>query len=111
VSILAALVAVIVALAIGYAAGRRHRHPDKRAETIPRDAPPPATVPSPPVAPVSDASMPASGEGAAGAIAERARVIVIRSFEAETALLRRILVTRDASVMHFSDLSEDRRRI
>jgi predicted flap endonuclease-1-like 5' DNA nuclease len=53
--------------------------------------------------------MPASGEGAAGAIAERARVI--RSFEAETALLRRILVTRDASVMHLSDLSEDRRRI
>ena len=53
--------------------------------------------------------MPTPGEASAGAIAERARVI--RSFEAETALLRRSLVARDASVTHLSDLSEDRRRI
>ena len=53
--------------------------------------------------------MPIPGEASIGAIAERARII--RSFEAETAMLRRILVTRDASVLHLSELTEDRRRI
>ena len=110
-SILAALVVVIVALAIGYAVGRRHRQPGNDAVSAPRDVPPPATVPTPAVAalPVSDARMPTPGETSDGAIAERARII--RSFEGETALLRRILVTRDASVMHLADLAEDRRRI
>jgi predicted flap endonuclease-1-like 5' DNA nuclease len=72
--------------------------------------PPLATVP-PPVAslPGSEARVPTSGEASDGAIAERARII--RSFEAETALVRRILVTRDASAMQLSDLAEDRRRI
>lgn len=43
-----------------------------------------------------------------GAVAERARII--RSFETETAMLRRSLVTRDAMVVQLSDLAEDRRR-
>jgi predicted flap endonuclease-1-like 5' DNA nuclease len=110
-SILAVLVVVIVALAIGYAVGRRQRMRGADTVAILRDTPPPAAAPTPPVAPLptSEPQVATPGEASDGAIAERARVI--RSFEAETAMLRRILVTRDASVMHLSDLAEDRRRI
>ena len=111
VSILAALVVVIVALGIGYAVGRRRRQPGSDAISVPGDPPPPAAVPAPPVAslPVSEARTATPGDTSDGSIAERARII--RSFEGEAALLRRILVARDASVMHLSDLAEDRRRI
>ena len=111
VSILAALVVVIVSLGIGYAVGRRRRQPGSDAISVPGDPPPPAAVPAPPVAslPVSEARTATPGDTSDGSIAERARII--RSFEGEVALLRRILVARDASVMHLSDLAEDRRRI
>ena len=43
------------------------------------------------------------------AIAERARIV--RSFEAETAMLRRGQVARDAALVHLTDLAADRRRL
>jgi predicted flap endonuclease-1-like 5' DNA nuclease len=48
------------------------------------------------------------GEASDGAIAERARLI--RSFEAETAALRRTLAARDAAVGQLGELDSDRRR-
>ena len=44
-----------------------------------------------------------------GAIAERARII--RSFEAETAMLRRSLATSEASVARLADFTADRGRL
>ena len=43
------------------------------------------------------------------AIAERARII--RSLEAETAMLRQEKVSRDAAIVQLSDLAADRRRL
>jgi predicted flap endonuclease-1-like 5' DNA nuclease len=120
VSILVALVAVAIALLIGYAAGRARprrrestvvmpqRIPDLPAEAAPEppradpvpDSPRHSASPTPPVVGV---------ESPDGAIAERARII--RSFEAETAMLRRALATREASVAQLADFAADRTRL
>jgi predicted flap endonuclease-1-like 5' DNA nuclease len=117
VSILVAFVAVAVALLLGYAAGRarpRHRErvapmpdriadlpaaPEPRADPMP-PSPPHAASPSPPRVVV---------ESSDGAIVERARII--RSFEAETAMLRRALATREAAVAQLADFTADRSRL
>jgi predicted flap endonuclease-1-like 5' DNA nuclease len=114
VSILVALVAVAIALLIGYAAGRaypRHRESSVVAPSVipgPSAAPPRADpapespVPAMPLLPTVD-------ESPDGAIAERARIM--RSFEAETAMLRRALATREASVAQLADFAADRSRL
>lgn len=118
-SILVALIAVAIALLIGYAAGRarpRRREgsvamPDRIAD-LPAAAAPAApravSVPeSPP--PLSTSPPPVVSESSDGTIAERARIM--RSFEAETAMLRRALATREASVAQLADFTADRSRL
>ena len=115
VSILVALVAVAIALLIGYAAGgARARRAESAAPmpdrtSIPPAAPAPRTEPVPESMPHPAAPAPAIAGSPDGAIAERARII--RSFEAETAQLRRDLATRDASVAQLADFAADRRRL
>jgi len=118
VSTLLALAAVVVALAIGYAIGRARRKDAVATATAPRDAPPriPASPSetSPP-APAAAASVPQAAPPTAAAssseslVAERARIV--RSFEGETALLRRALVTRDAAINRLAELADERRRL
>ena len=121
VSIILALVAVIAALAIGYAVGRARRgnavlpaamaaNPPPAADVVPIAAlreviavPDPAPVPLPvtspaPAAPAED-----------GTILERARIV--RSYEAEAAMLRRDIVSRDAANGHLTGLADERRRL
>ena len=113
-SIVAVLVALVVALAIGYAAGRAHRkrgsdpavvplEPPASADLPPVPVPPPAGIPAPPG--------PAQAPDATpdGAIAERARII--RSLEAEAAMLRRARVADAAALNHLADLAADRRSL
>ena len=119
VSILVALVAVAIALLIGYAAGRASLR--RRAESVVMpdgfaDLPAAATPAAPRTDPVPDSPAPVSTspppvviESPDGAIAERARII--RSFEAETAMLRRALATREASVAQLADFAADRSRL
>ncbi len=124
------LAAVVAALIVGYAIGRARRagvaipsgQPHEsaleiaaplpealpRAPSAPSIAPPglgdrpPARVPAP-VLPSVD------GPVAGGALAERARVI--RSYEAEAAMLRHALVTRDASITQLADFARERYRL
>jgi predicted flap endonuclease-1-like 5' DNA nuclease len=109
--ILAAIIAVAIALAVGYAAGRRQRPRDTDTAMEWRDAPASPVPAPPPVAPAGVREPPPTATGPAtdGAIAERARII--RSFEAETAMLRRNVVAREAAVVNLLDLAEDRRRL
>jgi predicted flap endonuclease-1-like 5' DNA nuclease len=65
------------------------------------EAPPAVTIPSPAPPP------PAAAQD--GAITERARII--RSLEAETAVLRRAIVSRDAALTQLADLAADRRSL
>ncbi len=112
-SAIAIVVVLIVALAIGYAAGRAHRmrHTDPAAEpreTQPTAALPPAAASERPLDTPSP-SAPVPGPLPDGAIAERARII--RSLEAEAATLRRGLVARDAALTQLADLAADRRSL
>src|SRR6185369_1989215 len=116
VSILAALVAVAIALLIGYAAGRAHSHRRDSTVAMPetiRDpsaaSPRPNPAPEPPRAASATSPPPTVNECPDGAIGERARII--RSFEAEAARVRRALATRDASAAQLADFAADRRRL
>jgi predicted flap endonuclease-1-like 5' DNA nuclease len=111
VSTLTLLVALAVALALGYAAGRARRRGARPAAgpvaspsappAPPAAAPPAMAIPSPPPPP-PDVTQD-------GASAERARII--RSFEAEAALLRRAIVSREAALTQLADLAADRRSL
>jgi len=120
VSILIAIVVALVGLAVGYAMGRaRSREgaatpaalravPAPVAETSP---PPPATVvdvtrDAPPAA-VRPTDDPLLADNRA--IAERARII--RSYETESALLRRAVAGRDATIAHLAEFADERRRL
>jgi predicted flap endonuclease-1-like 5' DNA nuclease len=108
VSTVAVLVALTVALAIGYAAGRAHRLRNEGRTAMPLEPPPPATQPPVETPPASTPPppVPASSAPQDGAIAERARIM--RSLEAETAVLRRAIVSRDAALTQLADLAADR---
>jgi predicted flap endonuclease-1-like 5' DNA nuclease len=115
VSILVALVAVAIALLIGYATGRARARRGERVIAMPDRVSVPPAAPAPrtdtalhPI-PRPAPPAPAVAESPDGAIAERARII--RSFEAETAMLRRGLATRDASVAQLADFAADRSRL
>jgi len=117
VSIILAIVAVVFGFLAGYAAARMRREekaertalpiaqtPAPAAEAAPPNAradhaPPPPAAPSPSVQPPDDAR----------AIAERARII--RSYEAEAALLRRAIAGRDATIRQLTDFADERRRL
>jgi len=111
VSTVTLLVALAVALALGYAAGRARRRsarsaaapdaPPAAAPAPPLEAPPAVAIPSP--------TRPPPGDTQDGAVAERARIM--RSFETETAMLRRALAARDAALTQLADLAADRRSL
>ena len=118
---LLAIAAVVVALAIGYAIGRARRKDVATPASAPRESPPapprvsaPAAETSPP-APAALGSIPEAASPTTAAssseslVAERARIV--RTLEAETALLRRALVTRNATIVRLAELADERRRL
>jgi predicted flap endonuclease-1-like 5' DNA nuclease len=115
VPIILALVAVIAALAIGYAVGRARRGgaalPAIPDNTLPRAVAPPredTAAPAPARAPVPPSpTPPVLTEDAT--IAERARIV--RSYEGEAAMLRRELVSSDAAIVQLTGLAHERRRL
>jgi predicted flap endonuclease-1-like 5' DNA nuclease len=113
VSLLAALIAIAIALAIGLVAGARMQRRSARPLDYSYDATPEEV--DPPI-PTLDVETVEVGEPAAvpetpdeRMIDERARII--RTLEAETAMLRRELVTRDAALGQLDDFDADRRRV
>jgi predicted flap endonuclease-1-like 5' DNA nuclease len=111
VSTVAVLVALVVALAIGYAAGRAHRTRGENRGAVQLEPTPAATLPlaETPPASIPPTPVPAPRGAEDRAVAERARII--RSLEAEAALLRRALVARDAALVQLADLAADRRSL
>jgi predicted flap endonuclease-1-like 5' DNA nuclease len=114
VSTLAALIAIAIALAIGLVAGARMQRRNTRPLTLPKEAeldeadPPILTLDDSAIAiPAAPAETPASASE--HVIDERARII--RSLEAETAMLRRAQAARDAALVQLTDLADDRRRV
>jgi len=105
------LVALAAAVAIGYVAGRAHGRrtsPEAMPGASPSAAPAP-TVEAPPVVALPSPAPSLPGPNQDGAIAERARIM--RSLEAETAVLRRALAARDAALTQLADLAADRRSL
>lgn len=105
------LVALAVALALGYAAGRARRRSARPAagpDASPFAAPAPPMETLPAVAIPSPTSPPPSATQD-DAIAERARIM--RSLETETAVLRRAIAARDATLTQLADLAADRRSL
>ena len=110
-STVAVLVALAIALAIGYAAGRARRRsasPAAASDALPSAAPAPP-VEAPPAVTIPSPAPPLPSPTQDGAITERARII--RSLEAETAVLRRAIVSRDAALTQLADLAADRRSL
>lgn len=112
-SIVAAFIAIAIALAIGLIVGARQQKRSSRPVKVLHD---PAADTSPLAAPLEAAPTamevePATPPDSASerAVAERARII--RSLEAETAMLRHEQVTRDAALGQLTDLAADRRRV
>ena len=120
------LAAVVVALIAGYAIGRARRSGAVVSVPSPHDPPREVAAPLPEALSHVPASPPAAAANAMaqvapfalpsateptfdGTIAERARIV--RSFESEAAMLRRALVSRDASIVQLSDLAAERRRL
>lgn len=124
-SILLTIVAAIAAFAIGYAAGRTRRvdvatpavmpaKPSPAIDALPADLPRevariPAVAPIAAAVPIPAAATPAPPSLDDGTIAERARLV--RSFEAETAMLRHALTSGRASVVQLEAFADERRRL
>jgi len=115
VSPLAALIAIAVALAIGLVVGARQQKRKTRPMSIAYGAPQEA---DPPIPTLDTSPVETPGESATELetehesepmLDERARIV--RSLEAETAMLRRALITRDASLGQLRELDQDRRRV
>src|SRR5262249_50219438 len=116
---LLAVVAVVAAFALGYWLGRTRSATSATSGT--RDvmaadtpvpvAPSPGAVAAPappaPLAPAASAS--AITAGADQSLGERGRLI--RSYENESAMLRRAMSTQQAQLEQLDDLAEDRRRL
>ena len=120
VSPLAALIAIAIALAIGLIAGARMQRRNTRPLTLPKDPETSETdtsdeadlaIPTLDDAPVQLEAGPEEIPDSATErlIDERARII--RSLEAETAMLRRDRVKRDAELTQLTDLDADRHRV
>jgi predicted flap endonuclease-1-like 5' DNA nuclease len=105
--VLFAIVAVVIALGLGYLVGRA------RSSRVPAPSPTPATAaaaaPTSAAEPAAVLPSPAPAPGEDHATAERARLV--RSYEAEAALLRRGLAARDAALVQLGDFAAERRRL
>jgi predicted flap endonuclease-1-like 5' DNA nuclease len=111
VSIIFVLAAIVAALGIGYAVGHARRRDTAAPAALPQEPSRMTATPLsdvPPRAAASEPSMP-TPPTAGELIAERARII--RHFEAETAMLRRALVARDADIMQLAEFAAERRRL
>jgi len=112
VTLVLVIAAVIVALAVGYLLGRARRDGsapvDREALRNERAVTPPSIPTITSVTPASDANveLPIEIERAG---AERARIV--RSFEAEAAMLRGALVARDAQIGQLGAFDAERRRL
>ena len=119
--VLYAIAAVVIALGLGYMIGRARRPPVPApalpAAVLPAGAatasappatpsPPPETASAPPATPAPP-SPPVPVDD--GAIAERARLV--RSYESETAALRRAIARRDAALAQQEGFAAERRRL
>ena len=112
-----ALLVLVAALAIGYTAGRMREKREWGVPPASQSSPPLAAVPPPATAPPPDAlpvvaapAMPPSPAPAIDqTIAERARIL--RSFEAETAMLRRALLAQEAALTQLGELAAERRQL
>ena len=120
VSPLAALIAIAIALAVGLIAGARMQRRNTRPLTLAKEPEaaeidPPKGLDSPiptldsPTIEVAGAIDDTADDRSGRMVGERARII--RSLEAETAMLRRAQVARDATLTQLSDFAEDRRRL
>jgi predicted flap endonuclease-1-like 5' DNA nuclease len=119
VSPLAALIVIAIALAVGLIAGARMQRRNTRPLTLAKepDAETDAPEVSPPAIPTLDDSHTKTAhepeampdERSERMVAERSRVI--RSLEAEAAMLRRAHVARDAMLPQLTEFAEDRRRL
>ena len=100
-----AFVILVVALAAGYFAGRASRPRDSEP-TVPA-----ATLPAaPPIAaPPAALAPPAPADAPDRVGHEHARII--RSYERESAQLRRVVATRDAALAQLADLARERRQL
>lgn len=135
------LAAVVVALIVGYAIGRARRPGSAALSPFPHELPPESAAPLPealpragiaPALPAADSMAQVSShptpvaapsmESVAGSAvgsapdtaadrtsAERARII--RSGEAEAAMLRRAIVSREASITQLAGFAAERRRL
>ena len=122
-STLAALIAIAIALAIGLVVGARQQRRSSRplnlnyestSDDPAYEATPEATDASIPTLDSADVEAAADAgaetdSASAHMVEERARII--RTLEAETAMLRRELVTRDAALSQLIDFDADRRRV
>jgi len=119
VSPLAALIAIAIALAVGLIAGARMQRRNTRPLTLAKepdaaqidtsqDDSPISTLDDSPVE-AEDALDDVAVDRTERMVGERARII--RSLEAETAMLRRSRVARDATLTQLADFAEDRRRL
>ena len=107
--LLLALIAAVAAFCIGYYTGRARRRDSAPPLAEAQHTPPVvAALPLPTASPIAPAAPPPA-TAMNHTIAERARII--RSFEAETALLRQELVARDASILHLGEFAAERRRL
>jgi predicted flap endonuclease-1-like 5' DNA nuclease len=119
VSIILALVFAVVGFAVGYAVARARRVGAARPAAVPITQPPAALAevavprehagPSAPPAPPAMPSAPPAPLTDDHTIAERARII--RSYEAEAALLGRAQAGRDATIAQLTDFAGERRRL
>jgi predicted flap endonuclease-1-like 5' DNA nuclease len=120
VSPLAALIAVAVALAVGLIAGARMQRRNTRPLTLAKepeaeeigaqeDADSPIPTLDDSTAEVEDELEAILDEGSERMIGERARII--RSLEAEAAMLRGAQAARDAALSQLTDFAEDRWRL
>ena len=128
--VLYAIAAVVIALGLGYMIGRARRPPVPApalpagvlpAAVLPAGAatasappaaplPPPQTASAPPASPSPPAPAPSPPVPVDdGAIAERARLV--RSYESETAALRRAIARRDAALAQQEGFAAERRRL
>ncbi len=111
-----AFVALVVALGLGFLIGRRRRDgaaasaPDERTpDGVPAEPAPQAAAIAAPAPPPPAAAPTPAAAAANGAIAERARLV--RSFEGESAMLRRALAGRDAELAQLRGFGAERRRL